>query len=109
MYYLVFTGRKWKNVAGEQGITWDICGVFDADNEETACLVAAQRTGLGTCFAIPGFAWGVDTVDAADVRELGKTADPMDRLERMGRSLEKSFSALAAATQNQLPQGATDE
>lgn len=104
-YFLVFTGRKWKNVAGEQGITWDICGVFQAEDANTACLVAAQRTGMGTCFAILGTAWGVDTVDQAAVKELGKQVDPMDRLERMGRMLEQSFTALSAGTQNQLPKG----
>lgn len=103
MYYMVFTGRKWENVMGKKGITWEIAGVFEAPDRETACLVAAQRTGAGTCFAIDGVAWGVDTLQADAVSELGVQADPMDRLERMGRSLEKSFTALAAASQAQLP------
>lgn len=105
-HYLVYAGRKWKNVMGQQGITWDIAGVFNAANEEEACLVAAQKQSVGTCFAIPGYAWGVDTIDAGDVPELGAPVDPMTRLERMGRRLEQSITtAIESGKDKQLETG----
>jgi len=105
-HYLVFGGRKWKNVMGQQGITWEIAGVFNATDEEEACLVAAQKQGVGTCFAVPGYAWGVDTIDAGDVPELGAPVDPMTRLERLGRNLEKSITAaIESGQERQLEAG----
>lgn len=105
-YYLVFAGRKWKNVMGEQGISWDIAGVWQARSEEQACLIAAQKLGVGTCFAVEGFAWGVDTVDAGEATELGIKADPITRLERMGMRLAEQLSqALPAAKQQTLEEG----
>lgn len=109
MYFLVFTGRKWRNAMGRQGITWEPAGVWDAENMEQACLVAAQETGVGTCFAVSGFAWGVDTVDAGRVTKLGEQLDPIQRLERMGeKMLERMATALPAAPQQSLPEGDSD-
>jgi hypothetical protein len=109
-HFLVFAGRKWENVMGRQGITWDIAGIFHAADADTACLVAAQKQGVGTTFAVEGTAWGVDTVEADDAQELGVKADPLTRLERMGRNLERRLSALPASTDRQaLPAGDDDE
>ncbi len=109
-HYLVFTGRKWKNVMGEEGITWEICGIFKTDTADMACIFAAQRTGAGTCFAIPGTAWGVDTIQADQVEELGARGNAMARLEKVGRSIEQSILSLATtAQQKTLPPGSDDE
>jgi hypothetical protein len=107
--FLVFTGRKWKNVMGESGITWEIAGIFDTDDANTACLAAAQETGAGTCFAVDGVAWGVDTIEADSVRKLGQKQDPLSRLADMGKNLEKGLMAIAESTQRQLPQGDDDD
>ena len=109
MYYLVFTGRKWRNAMGKQGITWEPAGVWDAESMEQACLIAAQETGVGTCFAVDGFAWGVDTVDAGQAKKLGEQLDPITRLERMGEKLAKQFGAALPAPQTrELPGGDSD-
>ena len=109
MYFLVFTGRKWHNSMGKQGMTWEAAGVWDADSQEQACLIAAQETGVGTCFAVEGFAWGVDTVEAGRAKKLGEQLDPITRLERMGQVLsEKIAAALPAAPQQSLPAGDSD-
>jgi len=105
-HYLVFAGRKWTNAFGKSGITWEPAGVFTAEDPETACLVAAQKQGVGTCFAMEGYPWGVDTVDAGQVHELGAEVDPITRLERMGANLaEKLAAALPAAKQPELEAG----
>jgi hypothetical protein len=109
MYYLVFTGRKWRNAMGQSGITWEPAGVWDAESMEQACLIACQETGTGTAFAVDGFAWGVDTVDAGRVKKLGETVDPITRLERMGeRMLEQMVNALPAAKVHELEEGDSD-
>lgn len=106
MHYLVFTGRKWRNAVGQQGITWEPAGVWEAEDQEQACLIAAQEQGVGTCFAVAGYAWGVDLVDAGRVKKLGVKEDAITRLERMGRDLgERLAAALPAAQQTQLPKG----
>lgn len=109
-HYIVFTGRKWKNAVGQTGITWEIAGVWAAQSAEDACLIAAQKESRGTCFAIKGFAWGVDTIDAGDVTELGGTVDPITRLERMGKNLgERLERVLAPPSQaRELDEGDTD-
>lgn len=105
-HYLVFTGRKWKNVVGDQGISWEVAGVWEADSEEQACLIAAQEQGVGTCFAIEGFAWGVDLVDAGRVKKLGVQADAISRLEQMGRDMaDRIAAALPAPQQRELNAG----
>lgn len=108
MYFLVFTGRKWTNAMGKRGITWEVGGIWDAENEEQACLHAAQEIGVGTCFAVGGYAWGVDTVDAGQAKKLGEQLDPIARLERMGENLVKQMTALSAPTQQALPEGDDD-
>lgn len=110
-HYLVFTGRKWQNAIGKSGITWETAGVFGV--EETgdegankACLIAAQKHGVGTCFAVEGYAWGVDTVDAGSANELGVQLDPMERLERLGAKFtERIMAALPAPAQAELEAG----
>lgn len=105
----MFTGRKWRNAVGAQGISWDLAGVWQADSEEEACLVAAQETGAGTCFAVEGFAWGVDTVDAPRARKLGVPQDAITRLERMGQDLaERIALALPTPQQRELHAGDDD-
>jgi hypothetical protein len=106
-YYLVFAGRKWESPFGKKGITWDIAGVFQSDTGENACLVAAQKLGVGTTFAVKGFAWGVDTVRADDADELGAEVDAITRLERMGRRLEERIGTALTSGQEsaQLPAG----
>lgn len=105
-YYLVFGGRKWEGVMGKKGITWEVVGVFRTETPENACLKAAQQHGVGTCFAIEGFAWGVDTLQADEVSELGVELDPISRLERMGRTIEKGLTrALASGGAPQLREG----
>lgn len=99
-YYIVFASRKWKNVLGETGVSWEAeaIGVFQADNPEQACLAAAHKAGkLTTMFAIPGFPWGLDMVEDQGIKELGQKVDPLTRLEKMGARLEKSLLALAPA------------
>lgn len=109
-YFLVFTGRKWRNAMGQQGITWEIAGVWQADNEEQACLIAAQEKGVGTCFAVEGFAWGVDTVDAGRVKQLGMPDDPITRLERMGERLSGTLGkVLEASSRQELNRGGDDD
>lgn len=109
-WYIVFTGRKWENVVGKSGITWEVAGVWQAASEEKACLIAAQKLGVGTCFAIEGYAWGVDLVDAGDVTELGVKLDPITRLERMGSRLgDQLANLLPAAKQQTLNEGDDDE
>lgn len=113
-HYLVFTGRKWKNAIGQSGITWEAAGVFgveEAGDEgaNKACLIAAQKHGVGTCFAVEGYAWGVDTVDAGSANELGVQLDPMERLERLGAKLtEQLMTALPAARVTELEAGEDD-
>lgn len=109
-YFIVFTGRKWENqLSGRRGITWEVGGVWQADSEENACLKAAQDRGVGTCVAIEGFAWGVDTLDAGSVSELGVPLDPIARLERMGRDLsDRIAAALPAPAQRELNRGDND-
>lgn len=109
-YYLVFTGRKWENVMGKAGITWDVAGVWKAPTAEQACLIAAQKLGVGTCFAVKGFAWGVDLVDAGAVEELGVQLDPITRLERMGSRLgDQLANLLPAPKQSTLEAGDDDD
>lgn len=108
-HYLVYTGRKWENPFGKKGITWEIAGVYGADSEEDACLFAAQQLGAGTCFAVEGYAWGVDTVDAARVNQLGVEADPLTRLERRLTDFgERIANALPAPKQQTLEAGDDD-
>lgn len=96
-WFLVFTGRKWKTPFGQTGITWEPAGVWQAEDEHNACLVAAQATGAGTCFAVSGFAWGVDVMEPGRTRQLGVAMDPMERLERTARDLgERLANALPA-------------
>lgn len=110
-HFIVFTGRKWQNTFGKSGITWEPAGVFGVEEEgdigaQKACLIAAQKHGVGTCFAIEGFAWGVDTVDAGAANEIGVELDPIARLERMGQQLgERLAAALPPASQPHLNAG----
>lgn len=110
-YYIVFGARKWENVLGKKGVTWEgeAVGVFTADNPDDACLAAAKKTGqLGTFIAIEGHPWGLDMVQDPEVSELGKEPDTMSRLEAMGRRLENRLAEvaqLAAPQQKSLPDG----
>lgn len=107
-YFLVFTAKKFKNVMGAQGLTWEIAGVYQADNAQRACLKGMQATGHGTAFAIDGFAFGVDMEDVSDVGELGKPQDPIERLTRMGEELTQRLTALTAPTTHELTPGDDD-
>lgn len=105
-HYLVFTARKFKNVMGVEGITWEIAGVYNASDQQRACLKAMQEKGAGTAFAVSGYAFGVDMEDASDVTELGKAIDPVTRLERMGAMLAEKFAAaLPPAQVTELTEG----
>lgn len=110
-HYLVFSGRKWQNTFGKQGITWEVAGVFGLsesgdEGAQKACLIGAQKAGVGTCVAIEVFAWGVDLVDAGSVSEIGVELDAIARLERMGeKMLERMSTALPAAQQRELNPG----
>lgn len=95
---------------GKSGITWEVAGIWDAKNEEQACLLACQEMGVGTAFAVQGYAWGVDTMQAGSAKKLGETLDPLTRLERMGEMLsERLAGVLPAAKQQTLPEGDPDE
>lgn len=107
-HYLIFTARKFKNVMGAEGLTWEIAGIFQAPDATRACLKAMQETGHGTAFAVSGFAFGVDMAEVNDVTELGKKLDPLTRLERMGNALASRMGELASASQQQLPPGDDD-
>ena len=93
---------------GERGITWEIGGIFNAETENDACLAAAQETGAGTCFAVAGYAWGVDTLDPARVSKLGEQPDQVTRLERMGEKLANAMLALNSPAAKELPEGDSD-
>lgn len=108
-YYLVMAGNKYRTPFGQEGIRWEIAGVYQARDAEQACLVGAQSAGVGTTFAIPGFAWGVDTVDAGEVKELGKSLTGIERLERMGNKLASQLTALSAPRNAELEAGDEDD
>jgi len=109
MYFLVFTGRKWQNAMGKSGMTWEVAGIWDADTEEQACLLACQEMGVGTAFAVQGYAWGVDTMRAGQASKLGEQLDPIARLERMGQQLsDRLAAALPAPARQHLEEGDID-
>lgn len=109
-HYLVFTARKYKNVMGAKGLTWEIAGIYLAPDKQQACLKGMQETGHGTAFAVEGFAFGVDMEDVSHVTELGRKLDPVERLERMGNQLMERFAALAPPSQvHELPEGEIED
>lgn len=96
---------------GAPGITWEIAGVFQANDEEDACLHAAQQTGEATCFAVAGYAWGVDTAPPPDVREFGARNDTdrkMAQLDAMEERMVRALERAADSPTRQLPAGSDD-
>lgn len=108
-HFLVFTARKFKNVMGAKGLTWEIAGIFKAPTQELACLKGMQETGHGTAFAVAGFAFGVDMADVSEVSEFGKTADPASRLDRLENMLADSLTALTRPRAHELPEGDVED
>lgn len=89
---------------GAQGLTWEIAGVYEAPSLDRACIYAMQETGHGTAFAVPGYAFGVDTVNASGVREFGRPRDAASRLDDLEERIADSLEALtSAASPPELP------
>lgn len=94
-YYLVFAaqavtvqdpnpvhvgGRAFEyqhRATGELAWSGTPVGVFVAEDPESACRSAAQKSGtMGTFFAIEGFPWGVSLMSQGGAHELGMQEPP---------------------------------
>lgn len=106
---MVFSGKKWKSVLGVPDINWNhdraIIGVFYAINAEEACKAAGLKNdNIGTFFAVPGFACGIDMMDTDDrTQEYGT---PEEKISRMEQLLDRRLTELTEAiTRPQLDRG----
>lgn len=105
MYYAVLAMIKTEEQVGHPGryapeftkevhLDWRIVGVFEAVSAEAACQAAAKKGGqVGSFFAVEGFPWGVELMDA-DAIEFGTGEQPLSRLKQLeNRSREMERDA----------------
>jgi hypothetical protein len=92
-FYIVFGSiKRPSDFFGGKSLDWSQppIGVYQADTPEEACQAAARDHGqMATYFAVGGTPWGVDLIEAP-ARQLGRTENSQDRMNRILDRMEKN-------------------
>lgn len=71
-------------------------GVYAGDTADDACKSAAKDHGeMGTFFAVEGYPWGLELMDAP-AKQLGKTGSPVDSMAEVLARMENRDSEITA-------------
>lgn len=84
-YYMVFGSKKRPVMGGGKYLDWvsgGPIGVYMTEKPDQACVAAAKDSNdMGTFFAIEGYIWGMEMVEAPTA--VGDHRNPNQRLERL--------------------------